>query len=628
LRLSYLKKSMWNYPKEYDVIVIGAGHAGCEAAHIAAKMGASTLLLTMNLDTIAKMSCNPAIGGTAKGHIVREIDALGGIMGKMADRTGIQFRMLNSSKGPAVWSPRCQADKAKYALEMKKHLEMTENLEIKQGTIQDLVIENEQVIGVDTLEGIRYLGKTTIISSGTFMRGLIHIGSTNFSGGRAGDQPSIGLSKSLETHGIKLGRLKTGTPVRVNKRSLDFTKMEEQPGDEGVVFSYDEKEKKLDQISCYIAYTNDKTKEVVTSNLMKSPMYSGQIRSVGPRYCPSIEDKFVRFFDKQRHQVFLEPEGLDTQEIYVNGLSTSLPFDVQLAMIRSVEGMENAEIMRPAYAIEYDFAISGQVFDTLETKVIKHLYFAGQINGTTGYEEAAAQGLIAGINASLKAQGKPPFTLLRSESYIGVMIDDLISKEIVEPYRMFTSRAEHRLLLRQDNADLRLREYGYHLGTISRAQYEKLKEKKEQIQIGIDLLKNTKFTFEGRQMTLSQRLCHPEMTMNKLTAEHAEKIPFFTEDEKIQIEIAIQYEGYIQRQNKEAKKLESLDSIRIPPSFDFSTVVGLSNECRQKLLAAQPSNLGQTSRIAGVSPADITVLMVAIEHAKKKYALSQEMTSS
>jgi tRNA uridine 5-carboxymethylaminomethyl modification enzyme len=448
------------------------------------------------------------------------------------------------------------------------------------------------------------------------------------SGGRAGDQPSIGLSKSLETHGIKLGRLKTGTPVRVNKRSLDFTKMEEQPGDEGVVFSYDEKEKKLDQISCYIAYTNDKTKEVVTSNLMKSPMYSGQIRSVGPRYCPSIEDKFVRFFDKQRHQVFLEPEGLDTQEIYVNGLSTSLPFDVQLAMIRSVEGMENAEIMRPAYAIEYDFAISGQVFDTLETKVIKHLYFAGQINGTTGYEEAAAQGLIAGINASLKAQGKPPFTLLRSESYIGVMIDDLISKEIVEPYRMFTSRAEHRLLLRQDNADLRLREYGYHLGTISRAQYEKLKEKKEQIQIGIDLLKNTKFTFEGRQMTLSQRLCHPEMTMNKLTAEHAEKIPFFTEDEKIQIEIAIQYEGYIQRQNKEAKKLESLDSIRIPPSFDFSTVVGLSNECRQKLLAAQPSNLGQTSRIAGVSPADITVLMVAIEHAKKKYALSQEMTSS
>lgn len=615
---------MWNYPKEYDVIVIGAGHAGCEAAHIAAKMGASTLLLTMNLDTIAKMSCNPAIGGTAKGHIVREIDALGGIMGKMADRTGIQFRMLNSSKGPAVWSPRCQADKAKYALEMKKHLEMTENLEIKQGTIQDLVIENEQVIGVDTLEGIRYLGKTTIISSGTFMRGLIHIGSTNFSGGRAGDQPSIGLSKSLETHGIKLGRLKTGTPVRVNKRSLDFTKMEEQPGDEGVVFSYDEKETKLDQISCYIAYTNDKTKEVVTSNLMKSPMYSGQIRSVGPRYCPSIEDKFVRFFDKQRHQVFLEPEGLDTQEIYVNGLSTSLPFDVQLAMIHSIEGMENAEIMRAAYAIEYDFAISGQVFDTLETKVISNLYFAGQINGTTGYEEAAAQGLMAGINASLKAQGKPPFTLLRSESYIGVMIDDLISKEIVEPYRMFTSRAEHRLLLRQDNADLRLREYGYDLGTISKAQHEKLKQKKKQIQMGIDLLKKTKFTFEGRQMTLSQRLCHPEMTMNKLIEEHAKKIPFLTEDEKIQIEIAIQYEGYIQRQNKEAKKLESLDSIRIPPSFDFSSVIGLSNECRQKLLAAQPSNLGQTSRIAGVSPADITVLMVAIEHAKKKYALCQE----
>lgn len=608
---------MWNYPKEYDVIVIGAGHAGCEASHIAAKMGAETLLLTMNLDTIAKMSCNPAIGGTAKGHIVREIDALGGIMGKIADRTGIQFRMLNASKGPAVWSPRCQSDKAAYAQEMKAYLELVPHLEIKQGTIQDLVVENGRVIGVDTIEGIRYVGKTVIISSGTFMRGLLHIGSTNFSGGRAGDQPSVGLSKSLELLGIKLGRLKTGTPVRINRRSVDFSSMEEQPGDEGVYFSYDEKQKKLPQVSCYIAYTNDKTKQVVLDNILKSPMYSGQIRSIGPRYCPSIEDKYVRFQDKERHQLFLEPEGLHTQEIYVNGLSTSLPFDVQLQMIRSVEGMEKAEIMRSGYAIEYDYALCGQVYDTLETKTIEGLYFAGQINGTTGYEEAAAQGLIAGANAALKVQGKPPFTLLRSEAYIGVMIDDLISKEIIEPYRMFTSRAEHRLLLRQDNADLRLREYGYHLGTISETQYSALQKKKAAVELGVHHLKNTKVCIEGKLLNLSQRLCHPEMTFAKLQEENQDKIPDFAEEEQIQIEIAIKYEGYIQRQSKEAKKLESLDFIKIPTGINFKEVNGISNEAKQKLSHVNPSNLGQASRISGVSPADITVLMVAIKAYKK-----------
>lgn len=608
---------MWNYPEEYDVIVIGAGHAGCEAAHIAAKMGAHTLLLTMNLDTIAKMSCNPAIGGTAKGHIVREIDALGGIMGKMADRTGIQFRMLNASKGPAVWSPRCQSDRALYSQEMKTFLETVPHLHIKQGTIQDLVVEHDKAVGVDTIEGIRYLGKSVIISSGTFMRGLLHIGATNFSGGRAGDQPSVGLSKSLETLGIKLGRLKTGTPVRVSKRSIDFSMMEEQPGDEGVFFSYDEQQKKLPQVSCYIAYTNDATKKVVLDNLLKSPMYSGKIRSIGPRYCPSIEDKYVRFQDKERHQLFLEPEGLHTQEIYVNGLSTSLPFDVQLPMLRSIVGMEHAEIMRPGYAIEYDYALSGQVYDTLETKQIEHLYFAGQINGTTGYEEAAAQGLMAGINAALKVQKKPAFCLLRSEAYIGVMIDDLISQEIKEPYRMFTSRAEHRLLLRQDNADLRLREYGYRLGTISQEQYARLVQKKASIEQGIDVLKNTKISVEGRQLFLSQRLCHPEMNFVKLEEEYQHLIPTFDIDTKTQIEIAIKYEGYIQRQAKEAKKLESLDCIKVPNGFDFKMISGLSGEAKQKLSHTNPSNLGQCSRISGVSPADITVLMVAVENFRR-----------
>jgi tRNA uridine 5-carboxymethylaminomethyl modification enzyme len=606
---------MWNYPKEYDVIVIGAGHAGCEAAHIAAKMGAETLLLTMNLDTIAKMSCNPAIGGTAKGHIVREIDALGGIMGKIADRTGIQFRMLNASKGPAVWSPRCQSDKAAYAQEMKSFLETVPYLEIKQGTIQDLVVHNNQVVGVDIIEGIRYTGKTVILSAGTFMRGLLHIGPTNFSGGRAGDQPSVGLSKSLEGFGIKLGRLKTGTPVRVNKRSIDLSVMEEQPGDEGVYFSYDEKQTKLPQVSCYIAYTNDATKKVVLDNLLKSPMYSGQIRSIGPRYCPSIEDKYVRFQDKERHQLFLEPEGLNTQEIYVNGLSTSLPFDVQFHMLRSIAGMEHAEIMRAGYAIEYDYALSGQVYDTLETKVIEGLYFAGQINGTTGYEEAAAQGLVAGINAALKTQKKPPFRILRSEAYIGVMIDDLISKEIAEPYRMFTSRAEHRLLLRQDNADLRLREYGYRLGTISEEQHQRLKKKKAAIEAGVTFFKNTRFSFEGRLLSLAQRMCHPDMDFKKL--EQAHSLPDFDEEEKIQIEIAVKYEGYIQRQAKEARKLESLDCIQIPTGFSFKEILGLSSEAKQKLSYINPSNLGQCSRISGVSPADITVLMVAVETYRK-----------
>lgn len=608
---------MWKYPIQYDVLVVGGGHAGCEAAFAAARMGCKTLLLTMNLDTIAKMSCNPAVGGIGKGHMVREIDALGGEMAKVIDCTGIQYRMLNATNGPAVWAPRAQADKVAYQFEVKARLERTQNLEIQQGTSEDLIVNDGKIEGVLTKEGIFYSAKTVVLSAGTFMRGLLHIGETHYSAGRAGDAPAVGISASLENLGFNLGRLKTGTPPRVNGRSIDYSLTEEQPGEEGIRFSYeDEGRERLPQISCYITYTTAETKKIIQDNIHRSPMYSGQIKGVGPRYCPSIEDKVVRFSDKERHQIFLEPEGINTQEVYVNGISSSLPFDVQYQVIKSIPALRNAEIMRPAYAIEYDYVTSNQIDHSLETHLVKGLFLAGQINGTSGYEEAAGQGLIAGINAANKVLNKPALILKRSEAYIGVMIDDLITKGLTEPYRMFTSRAEHRLLLRQDNADMRLREYGFQLGLVSQEQYDKFLAKKTAIAHETERLTKTFKQVNGKGVTLAQMLCRPEWTYQTLLLEYPDALVDYGSETNLQIELTLKYAGYIDRQVAEVAKLEHVEAIKVPEGFDFKLVTGLRNEARQRLEQASPRNLGQASRLSGVSPADISILIVALKKLK------------
>ncbi len=622
---------MFVYPKRYDVIVLGAGHAGIEAALAASRMGCQTLLLTINLDTIGQMSCNPAIGGLAKGHLAREIDALGGEMGKATDMTGLQFRMLNTKKGPSVWAPRAQCDKKAYQFRLKWICEREPNLEVKQGQATKLLHSEGRVHGVETSFEVQYLGGAVVVTTGTFLRGLMHIGTNQQSGGRAGESAAMSLSNSLKEAGLELGRLKTGTPPRLAKRSIDFSKTEPQPGDEPVPFftywmddlfhvehsgiypqdiGHSQGKYPLGsildrlngQLPCHITYTTEETAKAIRCNLHKSPMYSGVIEGIGPRYCPSIEDKIVRFPEKPRHQIFLEPEGIATDEIYVNGFSTSLPYEVQVGLVKTIIGCENAVIFRAAYAVEYDFAFPTQLSSSMETKVCRNLYLAGQINGTSGYEEAGAQGLLAGINAARRIQEKEPIILRRDQAYIGVLIDDLVTKGTIEPYRMFTSRAEYRLLLRQDNADLRLSEIGREIGLLPLRNYQKFVAKQKAIQeelLRLDVIR-------VGSLSLAQMLRRSETRYQDLPYRNADLSAEVIE----QVEIATKYAGYIERQESDVVKFKSLEDKRIPSWINYSTIPSLRTEARVKLERIRPATLGQASRISGVTPADLTLVMI------------------